>query len=183
MISHESALALETKYCALGSEIALRNGVIEGYASLFDQADQGGDVVAPGAYSRSLGEGARPGGAIKMLWQHDPLSPIGVWHEIVEDARGLHVKGRILTDVAQGRETLALLEAGAIDGLSIGYRTIRSEKRAEGGRRLLEVDLWEVSVVTFPMLPEARVQPPSDAADAALEDLASAFAEARSFLA
>jgi len=183
MLTDLSAPALETKYCALGPELAFADGVIEGYASLFDRADQGGDVVAPGAYARSLAQRARPGGAVKMLWQHDPRCPIGVWQEIAEDARGLRVKGRLLTGVAQGREALALLEAGAIDGLSIGYRTVRSEKRAEGGRRLLEVDLWEVSVVTFPMLPEARVEAAAEGAERALaEDLASVLAEARTLL-
>ena len=97
-----------------------------------------------------------------MLWQHDPARPIGVWDEVREDACGLYVKGRLLADVAQGREALALVEAGAIDGLSIGYRTKRAIKDG-GARRLLEVELWEVSLVTFPMLPEARVAAKGDA--------------------
>ncbi len=92
-----------------------------------------------------------------MLWQHDPAQPIGVWDEVREDARGLYVKGRILRDVEKGREAAALIEAGAIDGLSIGYRTKRAEKDARGQRLLHDLELWEVSLVTFPMLPEARV--------------------------
>lgn len=169
---------LETKYCALGEDLALKDCQIEGYASLFGARDQGGDTVARGAYADSLGQRR----AVKMLWQHDPTRPIGVWEEIREDARGLWVRGRILADVQDGREALALLEAGAIDGLSIGYRTVRAEK-AEGGRRLLQIDLWEVSVVTFPMLPEARVQPADAGADALAQDLAEAFAAARAVLA
>ena len=184
MQSQMSAPALETKYCTMGPELALKDCVIEGYASLFGAQDQGGDVVAPGAYAATLARKSRPGGAVKMLWQHDPLKPIGVWDEVREDAKGLYVKGRILSDVALGREALALLEAGAIDGLSIGYRTVRSEKLQSGGRKLIEVDLWEVSVVTFPMLPEARVQAAASDADAALaEDLAAVFAEARAAMA
>ncbi|MEO0913017.1 MAG: HK97 family phage prohead protease [Pseudomonadota bacterium] len=184
MLSHLSAPALETKYTSLGTEIALKEGMIEGYASLFGAEDQGGDTVVAGAYGASLARAARPGGSVKMLWQHDPLQPIGVWDEIREDAKGLYVKGRILTDVQAGREALALLEAGAIDGLSIGYRTKRADKTETGGRRLLEVDLWEVSVVTFPMLPEARVQPPAEAEALDLAGgLAEVFAEARALLA
>ena len=70
-----------------------------------------------------------------MLWQHDPAQPIGVWDEVREDERGLFVKGRILTEVERGREAVALIEAGAIDGLSIGYRTLRSVKDGKGGRQ------------------------------------------------
>ena len=71
-----------------------------------------------------------------MLWQHDPTQPIGVWDEVREDATGLWVKGRILTEVEKGREAAALLAAGAIDGLSIGYRTVRAERDGKGQRLL-----------------------------------------------
>ncbi|MEM8870620.1 MAG: HK97 family phage prohead protease [Pseudomonadota bacterium] len=170
---------LETKYCVIGEDLALKDCEIEGYASLFGTRDQGGDTVERGAYGASLG--ARRG-KVKMLWQHDPTRPIGVWDEIREDSKGLYVKGRILSEVQDGREALALLEAGAIDGLSIGYRTVRAEKAGKG-RKLLEIDLWEVSVVTFPMLPEARVQgAEDDGQDALAHDLAEAFAAARAML-
>jgi HK97 family phage prohead protease len=93
-----------------------------------------------------------------MLFQHDPNQPIGVWLDVREDAHGLYVKGRLTLDVARAREVLALMRAGALDGLSIGYRTVRGRTDAGTGvRRLMEVDLWEISVVTFPMLPDARV--------------------------
>jgi uncharacterized protein len=131
--------------------------VIQGYASLFGRRDQGGDVVQKGAYATSLKALATAGRRVKMLWQHDPARPIGVWDEVREDATGLYVKGRILDEVAQGREAAALLAAGAIDGLSIGYRTLRAERDGKGNRLLAELELWEVSLVTFPMLPEARV--------------------------
>lgn len=130
--------------------------VIAGYASVFGVRDRGGDVVMPGAYAASLARMAASGGRVRMLWQHDQGQPIGVWDEVVEDAQGLRVKGRLLTEVEKGREAAALMAAGAVDGLSIGYRTIRAEKLPEGGRKLLELELWEVSLVTFPMLPIAR---------------------------
>lgn len=149
---------LEVKFTAIGKVEAGPEGTaIEGYASLFDRVDQGGDVVRAGAYATSLKRLAVDGRRVKMLWQHDPGRPIGVWDEVHEDARGLFVKGRILPEVAQGREAAALVAAGAIDGLSIGYRTVMSERDGKGRRVLSELDLWEVSLVTFPMLAEARV--------------------------
>lgn len=132
-------------------------GVIQGYASLFGQEDQGGDVVMPGAYKASLAQIAAQGRTVKMLWQHDPSHPIGVWDEVFEDTKGLFVKGRLLTEVEKGKEAAALLSAGAIDGMSIGYRTVSASRGAKGERLLEELELWEVSIVTFPMLPTARV--------------------------
>lgn len=153
---------------------------IEGYASLFGARDQGGDVVMPGAYGASLGRLQARGAGVKMLWQHDPTQPIGIWDEVREDATGLWVKGRLLTEVEKGREAAALLTAGAIDGLSIGYRTLRSERDAKGRRLLQELELWEVSLVTFPMLAEARVAAKSDRGEAEFwRSLAQVFEEAR----
>lgn len=175
---------LETKFCRLGEDIAVMDGCrIEGYASFFGLTDQGGDVVMAGAYRKSLDRLKREGRAVRMLWQHDPAQPIGVWDEIAEDARGLRVKGRILTEVEKGREAAALVAAGAIDGLSIGYRTVTAEKDAKGQRLLREVELWEVSLVTFPMLPEARVGAKSAGPEAVLGELAALFEEARQALA
>ncbi len=153
--------------------------VVAGYASLFGRKDQGGDVVVKGAYAASLKRLMASGGRVKMLWQHDPGAPIGVWDEVREDATGLWVKGRILTEVEKGREAAALLEAGAIDGLSIGYRTVKAERDGKGQRLLSELELWEVSLVTFPMLPEARVQAKADDAEASHWcDLAATLREA-----
>lgn len=130
------------------------DGVFEGYASVFGVVDQGMDVVERGAFTKSLGSGRR----VKMLWQHDKSDVIGVWDEIREDERGLYVKGRLLKEVQKGREAMALLKANAIDSMSIGYRTIESVPEANGRvRKLTAVDLFEVSLVTFPMLPDARV--------------------------
>jgi HK97 family phage prohead protease len=100
-----------------------------------------------------------------MLWQHDPAQPIGVWDVVREDGTGLYVKGRLLDSVARAREAAALIGAGAIDGLSIGYRTRKAEKDATGCRLLTELELWEVSLVTFPMLPSARVGQKGEASD------------------
>jgi len=175
---------LERKFCRIGGEVSVVDGsVIEGYASLFGACDQGGDVVVTGAYTASLGALAAVGGRVKMLWQHDPAQPIGVWHEVREDARGLFVKGRILADVDKGREAIALIGAGAIDGLSIGYRTRKASKDSAGKRHLHELELWEVSLVTFPMLPEARVGAKGDAPEAnTLRGLAVALEDARRLL-
>lgn len=175
-------MELELKFAPLGGAVTATDGaIVEGYASLWGTTDSGGDTVERGAYSRSLARLASKGGRVRMLWQHDPREPIGIWDEVAEDERGLKVKGRILTDVGRGREAAALLAAGAIDGLSIGYRTIRAMKDG-GGRRLAEIELWEVSLVTFPMLAEARVAAKSEETpDAAgLREMARAFDRARS---
>ena len=178
-------MELETKFCRFDAEVTVVDGTrIEGYASLFGAADQGGDIVARGAYARSLTRLAEEKRAVKMLWQHDPAQPIGVWDEVREDARGLYVKGRLLETVARGREAAALIEAGAIDGLSIGYRTVTARKSDAGHRILTELELWEVSLVTFPMLPSARVAAKGDTPeDGPLRDLATALERARRDLA
>lgn len=130
------------------------DGTFEGYASVFGVVDQGMDVVERGAFTKSLGAGRK----VKMLWQHDTTKVIGVWDEIREDERGLFVRGRLLKDVALGREAMALMRAGAIDSMSIGYRTVEAMNEAGGRvRKLMEVDLFEVSVVTFPMNEAAMV--------------------------
>ncbi|WP_342075396.1 HK97 family phage prohead protease [Yoonia sp. SS1-5] len=174
-------MSLEHKFCALGTEVTVTDGtIISGYASLFGKPDQGGDTVVAGAYATSLTNQR----SVKMLWQHDPAQPIGVWDEVREDAKGLWVKGRLLTDVAKGREAASLIGAGAIDGLSIGYRTVKSHKDDKGRRLLSELELWEVSLVTFPMLPDARVAAKGDAPQADLmRDLAAAFETARRVMA
>ena len=157
---------LELKFAG-GRPVMTEGAVIEGYASRFGLPDHGGDIVAKGAFAASLARLAARGDKVRMLWQHDPAKPIGVWDEIREDATGLWVKGRLLHDVTLAREAATLIEAGAIDGLSIGYRTIRAEKDRQGRRVLNEVELWEVSLVTFPMLPEAKLG--AKAADEAQE--------------
>ena len=171
--------APERKYHRPEAGLTVTDGrVVAGYASLFGITDQAGDVVAKGAYATSLARLAARGGRVKMLWQHDPGLPIGVWDEVREDANGLWVKGRILTEVEKGREAAALLAAGAIDGLSIGYRTVKAERDGKGQRHLQELELWEVSLVTFPMLPEARVSAKGDMPEAEIWHEVAALFEA-----
>lgn len=174
-------MTLEHKFCAPGGEVIVTDGTtISGYASLFGKPDQGGDIVEKGAYAASLAKGR----GVKMLWQHDPAQPIGVWDEVREDATGLWVKGRLLTDIAKGREAASLIAARAIDGLSIGYRTVKSRKDDKGRRLLSELELWEVSLVTFPMLRDARVGAKGDEpAATAMRELAAAFENARQMMA
>jgi HK97 family phage prohead protease len=133
------------------------DGTVEGYASLFGEIDQARDTVMPGAFERSLRlRGVR---RVPMLFQHDPAEPVGVWLELREDARGLYARGRLIPEVARGRELLALLRAGTADGLSIGFRTVKGRLDPKTRIRKLDViDLWEISIVTFPLLAEARVR-------------------------
>jgi HK97 family phage prohead protease len=132
-------------------------GAVEGYASLFGEIDQARDMVMRGAFAETLRlRGIR---RIPMLFQHDPSEPVGIWLELREDHRGLYARGRLIPEVARGRELLSLLRAGAIDGLSIGFRTAKAriDPRTRV-RSLLAVDLWEISIVTFPLLAGARVR-------------------------
>ena len=169
---------LEKKFCQTEAGLTAEGAVISGYASVFGQVDRGGDVVAAGAYKACLADLQRSGRPVRMLWQHDPAQPIGVWDELREDDHGLWVKGRLLDGVEKGREAAALIEAGAIDGLSIGYRCTKAVKDQSGRRILKEVDLWEVSLVTFPMLPTATVARKGEMADPNWRHVADAFREA-----
>jgi HK97 family phage prohead protease len=122
-----------------------------GYAAIFGRPDRGGDVVRAGAFSRSL---KRSAGAVPLLWQHAPARPIGRVEYLKEDRRGLRVIARLSAGAA-GREAAALLKEGAVGGLSFGYRV-----RAATGdrpRELTELELVEISLVTLPMQPRARV--------------------------
>lgn len=148
--------AREVKLTSLSLKDVTFDGIFEGYASLFHREDLGHDVLLPGAFRDSLAK--RGAAGIRMLFQHDANQPIGTWTRLHEDARGLFVRGRLATEVAKAREVHSLMRAGAIDGLSIGFRTVKGARDARTGvRRLEKVDLWEISVVTFPMLPDARV--------------------------
>jgi HK97 family phage prohead protease len=133
------------------------DGVIEGYASLFGEVDQARDMVMAGAFAQTLRlRGVR---RVPMLFQHDPAEPIGIWLELREDGRGLFARGKLIPDVVRAREVLALLRAGASDGLSIGFRTVKGRIDPKTRIRKLDaVDLWEISIVTFPLLAGARVR-------------------------
>jgi uncharacterized protein len=145
--------------------VAPGTGVFEGYASLFGKRDQQGDVVLTGAFAQSLQQKGPDN--IRMLFQHNPAEPVGNWIDLVEKPRGLWVRGRLNLKVQRGRELLALLETGGLDGLSIGFKTVRARNdRVSGTRQLLSIDLWEISLVTFPMLDGARVSTVKSAARA-----------------
>ncbi len=133
------------------------DGTVEGYASLFGEIDAARDMVMPGAFAATLRQ--RPVQRVPMLFQHDPAEPVGVWLELREDHRGLYARGRLIPEVTRGRELLSLLREGAIDGLSIGFRTVKGRIDPKTRiRRLQAVDLWEISIVTFPLLAGARVR-------------------------
>lgn len=131
-------------------------GVFIGYASLFGYLDQARDVVEPGAFAASLARRGPTG--VKCLYQHDPAEPIGIWLDLKEDERGLKVTGRLLPELARARDVFALIRAGALDGLSIGFRAAEARRdQRNRARRLKRIDLWEISIVTFPMLAGARI--------------------------
>lgn len=149
--------AVERKFAGVTLADVESDGAFSGYASLFGKVDMAKDAVVAGAFRRSLR--LKGPESVRMLFQHDPNQPIGRWTEIREDARGLFVRGKLTPGVAKSQEVLRLMRAGALDGLSIGFRTVRAKKDlGTGVRRILEADLWEISIVTFPMLPEARIE-------------------------
>lgn len=156
MISQKVSRGGEFKFAQTDLARIETDGTFSGYASLFGTEDLGRDVIAPGAFEKSLKRHGVNG--IRMLFQHDPNQPIGVWEIVREDARGLYVKGRLTLDVARAREVHALMKEGGLNGLSIGFKTLKARRDPRtGARHLIEVDLWEISVVTFPMLPQAQV--------------------------
>ena len=126
---------------------------ISGYASLFGQPDMSGDVVQRGAFAASL---LSMNDRLPMLFGHETAEPIGVWDRLFEDRTGLFVSGRVIGGNSRAERTARLIREGALSGLSIGYRAKRASRNGRG-RNLLELDLWEVSVVAFPMLRSARI--------------------------
>jgi hypothetical protein len=153
LLTKNSGIALEAK--AINED-----GTFEGYGSIFGNVDSYGEVVEPGAFSASLVDSRRKGNSVKMLWQHDPSQPIGVWTDLAEDSKGLYVKGRLLKDtVPQAAAAYALLKESALDGLSIGYRVVEAAPHPDkqGILSLKKLQLKEVSVVTFAANDRARV--------------------------
>jgi uncharacterized protein len=141
---------------ACGARASSPEGIFQGYASLFGTPDLAGEIVTRGAFRASLKRRGLRG--IKLLFQHEASDPIGVWEELREDDLGLFVRGRILTALSRGRDVANLIYEGAIDGLSIGFRAEKDRRDPRTGvRRLDQIDLWEISVVTFPLLPGARI--------------------------
>lgn len=157
--------ALHLKAFPLEIKSAEADGSIVAYASTFGNVDLDGDIVEPGAFAKTIQES---GGTVPMLWQHDPWEPIGVTTSLEEDEHGLLMGASLNLDTQRGREAHSLLKQGAMRGLSIGYSTV---KHAWQGpvRRLQELKLREISAVTFPANPEARLVDAKAAADAIAE--------------
>ena len=134
-------------------------GMFEGYASVFNNADLGNDVILSGAFTKSLKKTGAKG--VKLLYQHKADMPIGVFESIEEDKRGLKVRGKLALQTQMGHEAYELMKMGALDGLSIGFRVSPKGQSydAKGKRRMIkEVELMEISLVTFPMNPKAKIR-------------------------
>ena len=144
---------IEHKAISLEDAEISDTGQVEGYASLFNVRDEGGDVVVPGAFRKTID--IRAGRPLAMLREHDPREVIGVWEEMAEDDRGLRVRGKLF-ETQRGRDALTEIKGRALDGLSIGYSTIDAEQNGRS-RMLKELRLMEVSVVLFPMLRSAQI--------------------------
>lgn len=168
------------------------DGSLEGYGSVFDTVDAYDDCVAPGAFGASLASHRSAGTMPAMLWQHDATQPIGVWTEMSEDAHGLRVKGKLALETRAGKEAHVLCKMGAVNGLSIGFVSKKWDYNETGEVRMLrEVDLWEVSLVTFPANTESRVTAVKNArgpvttireAEQALRDAGLSAAEAKEII-
>jgi len=156
----------ETRAYALQIKAAGDDGTVEGYGSVFGVRDDYDDVIAKGAFAGSLSQHKAAGTMPAMLWQHNSAEPIGVWSDMVEDDRGLKITGRLALATARGREAFELLKMGALNGLSIGFMSKQwAYDRETEVRTLTEIDLWEVSLVTFPANQAARVTGVKSAVD------------------
>ena len=151
---------MQTKRLDVGFELKAigADGTVEGYGSVFGVRDNYDDVIAKGAFIQSLKDHKAAGTMPAMLWQHDADKPIGVWTEMVEDEKGLRIKGQLALETVKGKEAHALLKMGALNGLSIGFMSKEwAYDRDTEVRTLTAIDLWEVSLVTFPANEKARI--------------------------
>lgn len=149
-------MTIEKLDFAFETKTVSQDGEFEGYASTFGNVDLGGDIVAPGAFATTLAKRGPRG--VKMLLAHDMNKRVGVWTDLREDGKGLKVKGHIVTDLTLGRETLIELRNDMLSAMSIGYRTVKDRVDVKKGVRTLdELDLFEISLVPFPMNPKAVV--------------------------
>tara|TARA_R100000655_G_scaffold77938_1_gene117282 strand:- start:15825 stop:16874 length:1050 start_codon:yes stop_codon:yes gene_type:complete len=157
--SEHDSIEVKTEIKAVFDEQEVDEGVFEGYGSIFNNTDLGNDVIRNGAFTKSLKK-KKPKN-VKLLYQHKSDMPIGVFDEISEDQNGLKVKGRLALKTQAGAEAYELMKMGALDGLSIGFKpnpkAVRYDKRKKK-RIIEEVELMEISLVTFPMNPEARIR-------------------------
>ena len=148
-------LDLECDYKELDAD---DDGTFEGYASVFNNKDLGNDVIKQGAFSESI-KGKKPR-QIKLLYQHKTDEPIGVIDSLVEDNRGLKIKGRLAMGTQKGKEVFELMKMGALDSMSIGYRLSPEDYKYSDKlkkRTITNLDLMEISMVTFPMNPKAKI--------------------------
>jgi HK97 family phage prohead protease len=132
------------------------DGIFEGYASVFGVKDYDGDVIVKGAFKSSVEKmdgGKRP----KMLWQHNPSIIIGKWLNMYEDERGLYVKGQLFLDTQKGLESYTLMKHGELDGMSVGFNIANAYMNEQKNRVIDDLELWEISVVTWGANPEALV--------------------------
>jgi HK97 family phage prohead protease len=148
---------MKTKDFALQVKDLSEDGTFTGYGSVNGNVDSYGERVMPGAFAGSLAKHKREGTSVLMLWQHNPNEPIGIWEDLAEDAKGLWGKGRLIMEVQKAREVHALMKANAIGGLSIGYREIKATPDGNV-RNLEELDLREISPVSFPANRRARIE-------------------------
>jgi hypothetical protein len=152
----------EIKKLTFHSEVKAsgEKGIFTGYGSIFGNEDQGSDIMQKGAFTKSLTK--RPAQKVKLLYQHKTDEPIGIFEDMYEDAKGLFVKGKLAMGTQKGREAYELLKMGALDGMSIGFRADPEKQgyneNKRGVRTLKEVDLMEISLVTFPMNESALIE-------------------------
>lgn len=171
-------------------------GEFEGYGSVFGVKDSHADIIVPGAYQKSLARWKEKGRLPALLWQHDMAEPIGLYTEMREDDVGLFVKGRLLIDDDPlAKRAHAHMKAGSLTGLSIGYVLEDYEyDKDKGAWMLKEIDLWEVSLVTFPSNDEARIAevksllergetPPPSKVEKALREVGFSGSQAKAFMA
>ena len=150
---------METKKFFSPFEFKLSNedeGSFEGHAAVFDAPDRMGDVIIKGAFKKSLHK--HPSRKVKMLFAHDTRAMIGVWDSIKEDSKGLFVKGHLLLELQKAQEAMILLKEGVLDSMSIGFRSVKDQfDHKREGRDILELDLFEISLVAIPAQPDALV--------------------------
>lgn len=132
------------------------SGKFEGYASVFDVVDSDGDIIVKGAFNTSIKKFSENGKMPKMLWQHNPSIIIGKFTEMREDEAGLYVKGQLITEVEKGKEAYTLMKEGVLDSMSVGFNILNAQK-SNGGRVIDDLDLWEISIVTWGANPDAQV--------------------------
>lgn len=172
------------------------SGEFEGYGSVFGVEDSYGDVVVRGAFEASLAKWREKARLPALLWQHNMAEPIGIYTEMREDDTGLYVKGRLLIDDDPlAKRAHGHMKAGSLSGLSIGYMLDDYEYDKEKGVWILKaIDLWEVSLVTFPANDEARISdvksllergetPPPSKVEKALREVGFSGSQAKAFMA